>query len=255
MNKPVLVITYVLFVLFKNAFAQDPVKIAEDRDSKKDMRAYAIKAFNGGDRKVHIMPDYFNHLLKISCFKDTITILDYWSVPAEVSVLNKNFIKISYAVRGGSGVGLGNVMVLCVNGGKLYEAMHVLEYLTGESGDEQDLYKIKLTISGDNKRTYKLHVGIHDSVKSKATPAINYNYNNQTVLSFDETRNVFYCIKEDIYDKFILYPKMGKNENGKLGGNYPVIILSNNTYYYVRGEWWSLGSNKELNGFTTHTTR
>jgi len=221
MNKPVLIITCILFVVFKNAFAQDPVKTAEDRDSKKDMRAYTIKAFNGRDQKVHIMPDYFNHLLKISCLKDTISILDYWGVPAEVTVLNKNFIKISYAVRGGSGLGLGNVMILCVSGGKLYEAIHVLEYVNGESGDEQDRYKIKIMISGDNKETYKLHVGIHDSVKSKATPAINYNYNNQTVLSFDETRNVFYCIKEDIMTNMSFIPKWEKMRTENLA----VIIL------------------------------
>lgn len=189
--------------------------MAEDSDSRKDTQICAIKSLDGSDQKVHVMPNYFNHLLKISCLKDTITIHDYWGVPAEVTGLNKNFIKISYAVRGGSDISLSNLMVLCVNGGRLYEAMHVLERVGSESEGEkelyQNLYKITIALSGDNKKTYKLHAGIHDSVKSRATPAINYNYNNQTVLSFDENRNVFYSVKEDIYDSFTIYPKTGKN--------------------------------------------
>jgi len=253
MNKVLIITACLLLVVFKSAFAQDQLKIAEDRDSKKDAQICAIKSFDGSDQKVHVMPDYFNRLLKISCLKDTITIFDYWGVPAEVTVLNKNFIKISYAVRGGSGVGLGNILFLCVNDSKLYEAMHVLEYLNGESGDELDLYKIKVTLNGDNRKTYKLHVGIHDSVKSRATPAINYNYNNQTVLSFDAGRNIFYSVKEDIYDNFTIYPTTQKNYKEKLKGNYPVIILGKETYYYIKGGWYSLGRNNALSGFTTHT--
>ncbi|SDT65937.1 hypothetical protein SAMN05216490_4666 [Mucilaginibacter mallensis] len=259
MNKAIVITACLLLVLFKSAFAQDQLKIAEDSDSKKDTQICTIKALDGNDQKVHVMPDYFNRLLKISCLKDTITIFDYWGVPAEVTVLNKNFIKISYAVRGGSDISLSNVMVLCINGGRLYEAMHVLEHVSSESEGEKELYrniyKITMTLSGDDKKNYKLHVGIHDSVKSRATPAINYNYNNQTVLSFDAGRNVFYSIKEDIYDSFAVYPTTQKNYKEKLKGNYPVIILGKETYYYIKGGWYNLGRNNELSGFTTHTAR
>jgi hypothetical protein len=254
-NKAIIISVCFLIVVFKSAFAQDPVKMAEDSDSRKDTQICTIKALDGSDQKVHVMPNYFNHLLKISCLKDTITIHDYWGVPAEVTFLNKNFIKISYAVRGGSDISLSNLMVLCVNGGRLYEAMHVLELVSSESGGEQDLYKITIALSGDNKKTYKLHAGIHDSVKSRATPAINYNYNNQTVLSFDESLNVFYSVKEDIYDSFTIYPKTGKNHKEKLRGNYPVIILGKEVYYYVKGGWYNLGNDNELDRFTTHTAK
>lgn len=220
MNKAIIISICFLLIVFKSALAQDPVKMAEDSDSRKDTQIRVIKALDGSDQKVHIMPDYFNHLLKLSCLKDTITIPDYWGVPAQITDLNKNFIKISYAVRGGSDISLSNLMVLCVNGGRLYEAMHVLEKVNSESGGDREHYKITITLSGANKKTCKLHVGIHDSVRSRATPAINYNYNNQTVLSFDESRNAFYSVKEDIYDRFTIYPKTGKDHKEKLRGNY-----------------------------------
>jgi hypothetical protein len=38
----------------------------------------------------------------------------------------------------------------------------------------------------------------------------NYNYNNQTVLSFDIIKNVFFSVKEDIYDTFTVVSLKGK---------------------------------------------
>lgn len=161
---------------------------------------------------------------------DAINILNYWGVPPEIHVLNKNFIEISYAVRGGSNLGLGNTLILCVRGGKLYEAMHVLRYVKGETGNLKNDYHIKLALSGNSKNNYKLRVSIHDDVYSKPNPEINYVYNNQTVLNFDTKQNAFYSIKQNIYDHLI------KSETGKkqkVDGNFPVIFLGKETYYFI----------------------
>jgi hypothetical protein len=189
------------------------------------------------------MHEHFSHILKISCLKDTITDHDFWDVPTEVRVLSEKFIEIKYAVRGGSGVGLGNTLILCVKNNRLYEAMRVLGYSNGESGDQQEYYSIKVSaLKGDNLKKYELVINIHDRMNSKSDPETNYNYTNQSILHFDVSRNVFYSIKEDLFDSFInVYDsKADKTHKQPVKGNFPVIILGKEKYYFIKGEWYDL---------------
>src|ERR1700744_961276 len=100
MCKWINLITFCILSVFRNsALGQDILKVAEDKDSKRDTKAYNIISLDGKSKQIHIMPDYPNHILRISCLKDTISIYDYWDVPAVISVLNKNFLQVKYEVR------------------------------------------------------------------------------------------------------------------------------------------------------------
>ncbi|MEO6851147.1 MAG: hypothetical protein ABI203_06125, partial [Mucilaginibacter sp.] len=211
----------------------------------------------------HITPDYPNHVLRMSCLKDTISITDYWDVPPEIVVLNNHFIKIEYAVRGGSDLALGNMLILCVNNNKLYEAMHVLRYIDSELGyiidskkfTEHSNYTIKAVLNRETKNNYKLNVDVHDEVKS-SNPEICYNYKNQSILNFDVKNNVFYSIKEDLYGSFkISHSGRHKRTKQKIRGNFPVIILEKEIYYFIKDGWYELGRNNELDGYTSRNTK
>ena len=244
MNRSITLIIYFICAFFINdAIAQDNLKNLEAKATQKGTKTFNIVSLDGKNEKVKIIPDYVNSVLKITCMKDTITIPDFWKVQPEINLLNKNFIEIRYAVRGGTGIGLGNTLILCVNGSKLYEAMHVLRYINGDSGDLKNDYHIELALNGDSNDNYKLRLSIHDDVFSKRKPNINYVYNNQTVLSFDTKQNAFYSIKEDIYDRSI---KSGNGKKQKVNGNYPVIILGKQTYYFINNRWHQSVNTKEL---------
>jgi hypothetical protein len=259
MNKWILVFVCLFFILSKsNLIAQNNFKKGLDEYSKRDTKTYDINSFQGKDIKVHIMPDYEHDVLKISCLRDTISIFDYWGVPADVSILNKNFIMVKYAVRGGSDVGLGNIMILCVSGNKICEAMHALNYMTGAGGGTNEKYYIKIKLSGNNKSNYKLNVHIYEFSHSTSTLNSNYDYNNLSILSFDKTFNVFYSIKEDVYNTFTIYdPKNANDEKyveskQKIGGNFPVILLGDDKYYFINGYWYGAGENNYLNKYSSH---
>ena len=236
-------------LLFLNiSFAQDEMEIAEAKATKKDTRTFNITSLDGKNEKVKIIPDYVNRDLIVTCLKDTISIAGFWGVPAGIYLLNKNFIEIKYEVRGGSNFALGNTLILCVNNNKLYESMHVLRYATWDS-DIKASYQIKISLVGNSKDNYKLNVNIHDYVDSKPNPEKNYNYKTQTILSFDTKRNVFYSIKKDIYKQFI--PKSGKTAKQEVNGNFPMIILENETYYFINNRWYQPGrsNNNEMDEF------
>lgn len=248
MNKSIIALSVILFctLSFNLVFAQDILKEDEIKATKQDTRTYNLKSIDGKNQKVTIIPDYENHVLKITSLKETISISDFWGVPPEIRLLNKNFIRINYSVRGGSGVGLGNTMIICVNGSHLYQAMHVLRYLTGESGGIQEEYRVKLHLVGNSVNNYKLKASIHDFVDSKPFPKENYVYDNNTTLAFDVRQNVFYSVKQGIYDRFITTKNKTKQ---KVNGNFPMIILGKDTYYFINGKWYFNLLDKEMHEF------
>jgi hypothetical protein len=244
MNKPSALIIYLAFIFsVKLASAQDQLQVAEAKDMKRDTKIFDIVSVDGKNEKVKIIPEYVNHRLKMICSGDTINIVDFWGAPPDIRLLNKIFIEINYAVRGGSNVGFGNTLILCVNRGHLFEALHVLRYGNGETGDEKSDYHIKLTLKGNSKNNYRLNVHVHDDVDSKRAPETNYTYNNETNLTFDSKQNVFYSIKESVYDCFIT---TAKNTKQKIGGTFPMIILGKQTYYFINKRWCTADLDKEM---------
>ncbi|MGZ3821807.1 MAG: hypothetical protein ACXVB6_14530, partial [Mucilaginibacter sp.] len=143
MSKPITLIACFIFLLLGNiAFAQDELTLALAKDSKKDTKTINILSLDGKNRKAHIMPDYANRELNISCLKDTISIEG--AGHAEERVLDNRFVQICYDVRGGSNFALGNMLIICVNGDRLYEALHIVRYATWDSNDLIK-YKVKMT--------------------------------------------------------------------------------------------------------------
>ncbi|MEO3407112.1 hypothetical protein AAFN85_24560 [Mucilaginibacter sp. CAU 1740] len=227
---------------FNHASAQNTAKTEEEQWSKKDTKTYNIISIDGKNQKVTIIPDYGNHVLKITSLKETISISDYWGVPPETRLLNKNFIEIKYAVRGGSDLGLGNILIICVNNTHLYEAMHVLGYVNSETMGENAHYKVTLTSNAKNTSN-KVNAHIHDDINSKRYPETNYVYDNNTVLAFDTAQNVFYSVKENLYDHFI---KVKNKAKQKVAGMFPMLLLGKETYYFINDKWYTGDLDKEM---------
>jgi len=243
MNKFIaaLIMPLILFS-FSRVLAQNK-STAEEDDAKRDTKIINILSIDGKSRQVKIIPDYANHVLKMICLKDIITIDDFWGVPPEITLLNKSFVEIKYAIRGGSNLGLGNTLILCVNNSHLFEAMHVLKYVNSESGDEKQRYNINLIVTGSSAGNYKLNVHVRDDLNSKRYPEINYIYNNESVLAFDAKQNVFYSVKENLYNHFITTKNKTKQ---KVAGNFPMIILGKETYYFINGRWYNAEPGAQL---------
>jgi len=243
MMKRITTACFIFIALSSSVIAQDMLKIAEDKDSKRDTKECKIQSLEGKGQTIHIMPDYYNNVLKISCLKDTIVVN---AAPTEIHIIDRKFAMISYDVRGGSNLGLGNLLLLCVSQNKLFEAMHVLKYVNSETGDEKETYNLKAVLFSTHKKAYQLNVDIADKAWWRYHPEMDYKYYNRSVLNFDVKRKVFYSLKEDIYDGFVVTdaPK-GKSHKQKLAGNYPVIILGKEDYYFINGEWCEKDDNNE----------
>ena len=232
-----LVLSLMLFICQSVSFAQDELLEKEIIHTKKDTRIFNIQSLEGKTVKVKVLPDYAHHILSVIYLTDTLKVFDYWGVPPQTSYLGKQFLNIDYEVRGGSNFGLGNTMIICVSKNKLYEALHVLRYTDWES-ELVKTYNVTFAFL-TGKKGYMLTASIRDKSFSTKNPETNYDYTNTSKLHFDKKLKVFYSIKKDLYDTLkVIYPN--ETYRNEIEGNFPEVILEDNKYVYIGGQWFEL---------------
>ncbi|MBS1532081.1 MAG: hypothetical protein JSU01_17400 [Bacteroidetes bacterium] len=238
MLKPVTLAAFTVLMLFsKLSSAQDELKISQEKASKKDTKIVEIKSLGGKDVKVRVIPDYVNHVLKVICLKDSITV-NNWGIAPDIAILNNQFIKLEYPMRAGSNEGRTDMLIVCVSNGKLHEAIHIVESTNYEFGDSHELYEIKTVLNGNNKKNYQLNVSIHDDSYSKDKPEENFVYDSHSVLHFDTITNAFYSIKTGFWDTHTFHTNKGRSFKKHMRGYFPVIFLGDYTYYLIDGRWY-----------------
>ena len=230
-----LALSLIIFISKSALFAQD--KLLENRivQTKKDTKTYTVQSLEGKTVKVKVLPDYVHRILNVICLTDTVKVFDYWGVPPEISYLSKQFLQLNYSVRGGSNIGLGNSLIICASNGKLHEALHLLRYAHWES-ELVKTYDVKLVFL-NYKKDQVLMTSIRDKSHSSSNPETNYDYTSTSNLHFDKKLKVFYSIKKDIYDTLkVVDPN--RTYKRKIQGNFPTVILEDNIYVFIGGQWF-----------------
>lgn len=241
MNRLLILITYACCLIACTANAQDELTQLLDKDSKKDMKEYTMLSLEGKRSVIHFIPDYSKNILKISCLKDTITIYDYWGAPVETFWQGRKFLQLKYEVRGGSNLALGNTLILCVSGNKLYEALHVLRYSDCESAFLIKKYNVDFSLNTSGGR-YVLTGTIKNKVESGDEPETNYHFTNRTDLQFDDKLRVFYSIKENLNDTLnVSYPNLTYKR--EIQGNFPKVLLGYEEYFFIGNQWFEFNRN------------
>ncbi len=234
-----LVLSLILFLSKSMCFAQDELLDNRIVQTKKDTRTFNIQSLEGKTLKVKVLPDYVHNILCVIYLTDTLKVFDYWDVFPQTSHLSKQFLKINYEVRGGSNLGLGNSLIICVSNNKLYETLHVLRYVDSEA-EVVNTYNVKFALV-TRKKGYMLTASLRDKSFSTNNPETNYDYTNTSKLHFDKKLKVFYSIKKDLYDtlKVAYHDTTYRRE---IQGNFPEVILEDNKYVFIGGQWFELNN-------------
>ena len=230
----------ILFISIKS-FAQDELLDNRRVQTKKDTKIYNVQSLEDKSVKVKVIPDYVNNVLCVCYLTDTLKVFDYWDVAPENTYLSRQFLKINYEVRGGSNLGLGNTLIICVSNNKLYEALHTLQYTNWDSGFLIKTYNINFNLGGTNNE-HVLVASIRDKSISTNEPETNYNYANISRLHFDKSLKVFYSIKDGLYDTLnVCYPNLTYKRI--IQGNFPKVILEKEQYVFIGNQWFELSKN------------
>jgi hypothetical protein len=204
-------------------------------------QSYTVSSFQGTSAKIKLYYMPYTGILRISCLKDTLYIDDFMTL-SNVKVLKKEFLQVAYVERAGSGMDKKRMVLLCVDSGRLFQAMHVLSFYTYEADQDREHYNIDIHLTGENKYAYKLGVVIHDKKSSVSNPKTNNDTYKKFVLNFDAVHKAFYSNHEDISGEWVENPYAEKPAKESVGGIVPVIDFGGvNKYYHINGIWSGRG--------------
>jgi len=211
-------------------------------------QSYTIESFDGKKENIKLYYESASGILTISCLGDTLVIDNYLAADS-VKVLNKKFLQINYAKRGGSNEGFGNLLLLHIAQEKLCQTLHVNAYTNYDfrnvshmkgSLNEYYLFKVKSTLTGNNNDTYKLKLNIHNEQRSDTNRKLNHNYNRIELLSFDKKREVFFSAYEHLNGYYMFHQSKDNGEEKKYKEmDVPVVTIEKDHYYFIEGEWYT----------------
>lgn len=205
-------------------------------------QTYSIKSLDGSKAFIKLYYKPFSKRLIISCAKDKLIIYAYTG-PEETNVINGYFLQIKYYKRGGSGIGLGNTLLLCVSHGKVRQAMHIESYssnlnYSSDSNPERTTQKIidtRLALDAANSA----HVTTYDTLVAgqnqnfKRTSAATKKY----TVRFGLTKRVFCNYQKSINATLITF-KNNRDIIKKFIGVAPAFQLNNSEYIFVGSNWY-----------------
>ena len=163
-------------------------------------QTYRLRSLEGATVSVRIYKEPINLYkqqgrrdLSIIYGTDTVFVYDAW-YNGTVKVMNQQFLQLDYPVRGGTNLGLGSTLILCVAKGRLRQVFKMPTYCQSDlyNPDEHKLYQVRLRLVGTMPQTYQLHLTTHNESRSERDPATNHNSTTQVVLKFDAERYFFY---------------------------------------------------------------
>jgi hypothetical protein len=211
-------------------------------------QSYTLSSFEGN--KVNIKLKYEgNGVLKINYLNDTLTI-NYFLAVDKIKVLNKIFLQIYFARLAGSNENFEDLLLLCVNHGKLVQALHInsqnlydmrnFGHFKGEES-EYSLFNVKAKLIGKRTDYYKLAIHVHNEHFSDWHKKSNFKYNKQSYLNFDLKADVFYSNYEFINGSFKFFNGVYDSTGTKkiIKQQVPVVKIDKDKYYYVKGNWYN----------------
>ncbi len=218
-------------------------------------QVYQLKALDGTSVQIRLFYKPETRKFAICYLKDTLYLHDYWS--HEARLLNGNFLEIAYSQRGGSNVGRGSTVLVCVSHNKLSVALHINSfdeydmrniYHNPGTLSEYKLYTAKLTTDVRNK----LIVRIHDEYNSEENPSLNHKSDKSFTLLFDPAKHIFYSYNERINGHLVSF-NYDRNLSIKIKKNFtgyaPAFRLGEKEYLFVGEAWYSRGESKLKNTY------
>lgn len=216
--------------------------------------SYIIKSLDGIPKKVSLTDGgpAGDEALRITCGSSKVSINNYWA-PGKVSLLKKTFIEIEYAQRGGSCIGIGYTLLVCVDQDKIVVSGIFMDRLTGCGAGEDDSYTIRSNITESKIYKYKMGIYAHDR-KTITDPKLGKSYNKHWAdqLEYDKALHIFHNGYQTLSGNFLITSENSpKSIKESIDGKFPIISFKGpesgaDTYFYIKGNWYERGQKNYL---------
>ncbi len=184
--------------------------------------------------------DELPHQLRVTCPRDTLLLYDYFG-DYRARLLDSNFLEVTYAVRGGSGFGLENTVILAVRNGRLRQVLLLMSSF--EAVGPQYYHTLKtnsfLVVNRSGHRLLK--VNSREYLKDVSHPAGMHKRFKPCVLRFDSDLMAFYEKMVIVHSAFTAAEVNFGNEyvHFSSGDTVPMVSPASETYWYAEGSWYT----------------
>jgi hypothetical protein len=211
-------------------------------------QTYSLETLEGINTSIKIQNRTTSIPFTISCSTDKLTLPNYWA-DGETKVLNRKFLKVRYYVRGGSGVGIGNTLLLCISHGKLRQALHIESYSSNLNhpsnldykGTTQRILDTQLTLDAANN----VYAVTYDTLVSGENRDFQRRSlgSKRNTLRFNLHENVFFSYQKKVNTNLITF-RGSRTNIGHFSGVAPAFQLNDTEYLFISSRWYAKSSNK-----------
>ncbi|MDE3212330.1 MAG: hypothetical protein KGM98_03780 [Bacteroidota bacterium] len=171
---------------------------------------------------------------------------------------------VVYDKRAGSNEDLMNLILLCTNAGRIYQAFHGQYFSriyandhfnsgseSWNSSNRNEFYKLAIILSGNDQNNYKLSVNIYDRKSLDKNSKSRYSNKEHVILHFDKNHKIFSNGTKQLKGNYSVFdPRLGKEVKRYYSITCPIIILGTYTYCYIEGEWYVISNDDKLYKYT-----
>jgi hypothetical protein len=199
---------------------------------------YTLRSVEGKKVSVHV--EELSHELRISCVNDTLLLYEYFG-EYHARALDPSLLQITYAVRGGSGLGLRNTAILAVRDGHLRQALLLRSGYESVGDHYHETFNTSMQLSGNGWSNYVLTVNARKYLRDRSHPGGTQTKFHPLVLRFDSQLTTF-CSKTVVADSAFTAIECNHNieyVHISAGDTLPMVKLAYDPYYYVEGSWFN----------------
>jgi hypothetical protein len=199
---------------------------------------FSLRSFEG--KKVRVRIEALPHELRVSCLHDTLLLYEYFGDYHAIA-LDSSLLRITYAVRGGSGFGSEKTAILAVRDGHLRQALLLTSSYEAVGFKYHQTLNTGLKLTGNRWSNYVLTLYARKYLRDKSHPIGIHKRSQPVLLRFNRDLMAFYT-KTVVADS--VFNAMEFNHSSEYihfaaGDTLTMIKLADDRYYYVEGSWYS----------------
>jgi hypothetical protein len=200
---------------------------------------FALKSMEGQTARIHLYYDTLNRQFTASCPGDTLVLEEYFGAH-QARILGARFLEITYAVRGGSGLGLANTLLLAVKGHRLCQALLINSHVESVNLHYHYLYNSSLRFTRNPGDKYDLTVSAREYTRDKKHPSGVRIEHKPVVLHFDQTRVAFLkrTAVADLAFTGSDYNHFCHKIKFVAGDTLALVKVADERYYFAEGSWY-----------------
>lgn len=213
-------------------------------------RQYFLRGVDDSLRySIEIQEDIINEIATFSTQQHTLKLFRVQDIE-NVTVHANTFLEVRFRVRGGSGAGVKEKVLLCVSQGKIHRTMDILSDVVSRATevydkvadslklfDEKEDYHVTILIKQKGNR-YKAVLSESKKVHSKYDPSQNESFERTYELDFEPSGYFFYNSIKRLNKYYEVYSVKDNSTVEKfISAEVPCIELHQGYYALIENEW------------------